>query len=144
VTGVDEAQKAVEHAREQFGSTRVLFAQAEDLRADYFDLVYVNGVFHHIRPEERIGALNLIRRSLSPGGLLALLENNPWNPGARMVMKRIPFDRDAIMISPREAVQLVSESGFQRPPLVRSLFYFPRFLAWLRAAEVVLGLIAAP
>jgi SAM-dependent methyltransferase len=138
VTGVDEAEKVVKHAREQFGSAQVRFDRVEDLRMDYFDLAYVNGVFHHIPPGERIGALNLICRSLSPGGRFALFENNPWNPGARMVMNRIPFDRDAIMISPREAVQLVSESGFQRPLLVGSLFYFPRFLAWLRATEVVL------
>jgi len=32
-----------------------------------------------------------------------------------MVMKRIPFDRDAIMISPSEAVRLVLESGFSAP-----------------------------
>jgi len=55
-----------------------------------------------------------------------------------MVMKRIPFDRDAIMISPREAVRLAVESGLQRPPLARSLFYLPHCLAWLRPAEVVL------
>jgi SAM-dependent methyltransferase len=138
VIGVDEAEKAVQHAREQFGSARVRFERVEDLPNDYFDLAYVNGVFHHIPPGERVGAFNLIRRSLSPGGMLALFENNPWNPGARMIMKRIPFDRDAIMISPREAVRLVLESGFQSSPLVRSLFYFPHFLAWLRATEVVL------
>ena len=138
VIGVDEAEKAVEHAREQFGCARVRFERVESLRNDYFDLAYVNGVFHHIPTGERIGAFNLIRRSLSSGGMLALFENNPWNPGARMVMKRIPFDRDAIMISPREAVQLVVESGFQRSPLARSLFYFPHCLAWLRATEVVL------
>jgi SAM-dependent methyltransferase len=138
VIGMDESAKALEHAVERFGADRVRFEGIENISPDYFDLVYVNGVFHHIPPAERIGALNLIRQSLSPGGRLALFENNPWNPGARMVMKRIPFDRDAIMISPREAVRLVSESGFQHPAQVRSLFYFPRFLAWLRAAEVVL------
>jgi SAM-dependent methyltransferase len=138
VTGVDEADKALEHAVERFGASRVRFERVENISPSYFDLVYVNGVFHHIPPPERISALNLIRQSLSPCGRLALFENNPVEPGARMVMKRIPFDRDAIMISPREAVRLVLESGFQRPAQVRSLFYFPRFLACLRATEVIL------
>jgi|KBSMisStandDraft_5_1062788.scaffolds.fasta_scaffold52891_3 SAM-dependent methyltransferase len=138
VIGVDEADRALEHAVERFGADRVRFEGIENISPGYFDLVYVNGVFHHIPPAKRIGALNLIHQSLSPGGKLALFENNPWNPGARMVMKRIPFDRDAIMISPSEAVRLVSESGFHRPALVRSLFYFPRSLAWLRATEAVL------
>lgn len=32
----------------------------------------------------------------------------------------------------------ILDFGFQRHPVVRSLFYFPRFLAWFRAAEAVL------
>ncbi len=138
VTGIDEAEKAIAAARERFASALVRFERVEDLEAGCFDLVYVNGVFHHISPEERVSALQLIHRSLAPGGYLALFENNPWNPGARMVMKRIPFDRNAIMISPAEATRLVAESGFKQHPVVRSLFYFPRFLAWLRATEVIL------
>ena len=39
--------------------------------------------------------------ALLTGGVLALFENNPWNPGTRLVMKRIPFDRNAQTISPR-------------------------------------------
>src|SRR5437870_1900508 len=55
-----------------------------------FDLCYCNGVFHHIPPHERLGAARLIFRSLARGGHFALFENNPLNPGTRMVMRRIP------------------------------------------------------
>ena len=41
------------------------------------DLTYSNGTFHHIPPEHRAGALALVHRSLKPGGLFALWENNP-------------------------------------------------------------------
>ena len=75
-------------------------AQSE---AGAFPLVYCNGVFHHVPPAQRPAVVRLVRDSLEPGGLFALWDNNPWNPGARLVMRRIPFDRGAVMLSAREA-----------------------------------------
>ena len=63
------------------------------------DLAFCNGVFHHIPPEQRARAIAYVYRCLRPGGLFALWENNPWNPGTRLVMSRIPFDRDALPLS---------------------------------------------
>ena len=61
------------------------------------DLAYSNGTFHHIPPAKRMDALGFIFQRLKPGGIFALWENNPWNPGTRWVIEsRIPFDRDAI------------------------------------------------
>jgi len=76
--------------------------------------------------------------ALRPGGRLALFENNAWNPGAWMVMRRIPFDLDAVPMSPREAKRHVASAGFAAIEL-RSLFYFPRALAALRPLERPLG-----
>src|SRR5579871_3071037 len=71
VLGVDTAGKALEYAREKFGSPTVAFLPLEGLQgAGPFDLCYVNGVFHHIEPEERIGTLQSIRKELSPNGKL--------------------------------------------------------------------------
>jgi SAM-dependent methyltransferase len=140
VVGVDEAENALQHARAHFGSERLRFEMVANLeRNEAFHLVYVNGVFHHIPAVERAGALRFIYSVMVPGGKLALFENNPWNLGARMVMKRIPFDRDAIMISPREAARLLAAAGFRMAGSVRSLFYFPRQLAFLRRTEGVLA-----
>ena len=54
-----------------------------------------------------------------PAGYFALFENNPWNPGARLVMRRIPFDRDAIMLSPRHAARMLILSGRRRRHLLK-------------------------
>lgn len=102
------------------------------------DLVYCNGVFHHIPPAERLAALAFIWSCLEPGGLLAFYENNPWNPGTRYVMSRIPFDRDARTLSAPEAKRLIRSAGFD---IVRTdfLFVFPRSLSWLRRLEPALS-----
>ena len=98
-----------------------------------FDLIFCNGVFHHILPSDRAEVLTMIRNRLNPRGIFALWENNPWNPGTRIIMSRIPFDRDAVTITPPEAERLAESAEFQI--LWRThAFVFPsalRFLRWL-------------
>ena len=140
IVGVDTSENALDHAREHYGSSRVRFRPLSALSIESgFDLCYVNGVFHHIDPPSRIAAVESIRRALRDGGRLALFENNPWNPGTRMVMSRIPFDRDAIPLSPPTAKRLVRAAGFKKPFIAWSLFYFPRPLGFLRFTEGPLG-----
>jgi hypothetical protein len=71
---------------------------------------------------------------LAPQGVLAVFENNPWNVGARMVMRRIPFDRDAVPLSPPALRALLGGAGLSVRS-TRFLFYFPRPLAALRPLE---------
>jgi SAM-dependent methyltransferase len=140
VLGVDTSENALEYAREHYGSDRIRFRGLTELSQERdFDLCYVNGVFHHIEPTSRSGAIQSIHRALRSGGVLALFENNPWNPGTRMVMSRIPFDRDAITLTLPETKGLLRSGGFARPALGWSLFYFPRPLAFLRFSEGALS-----
>jgi len=142
VTGIDVSHRLLEDARRAHSSPRATFV----LRSDYepraeADMAFSNGVFHHIQPPERRDALDYISRSLRPGGLFVFWEIIPWNPGTRFVMSRIPFDRDAITISPPRARRLLHGAGFE---ILRTdhLFFFPRVLRWLRPLER--GLTAIP
>lgn len=138
VHGTDVSEASLAIARRQYGSPAVTFGPASTAESASFDLVFCNGVFHHIPPGERASALATVRRALRPGGVFALWENNPWNPGTRYVMSRIPFDRDAITISPPAARALLRGSGFD---VLRSdfLFFFPAFLRSLRWMERALS-----
>lgn len=139
VVGVDSSAGAIAWAREHHGSSRVAFGDLGALAEERaFDLCYLAGVLHHVRPAERVAVVRRLRDVLAPGGVVALFENNPWNPGTRMVMRRIPFDRDAVPVSPRAARRLLASVGF-RPLAVRFLFYFPRALALLRPLEPLLA-----
>jgi SAM-dependent methyltransferase len=102
-----------------------------------FDLAYCNGVLHHVPPADRPAEVERIFRVLRPGGLFALWENNPWNPGTRFIMSRIAFDHDASPLSVRRARALLELAGFE---IIRAdfLFIFPRPLAVLRGIEPLL------
>jgi len=135
LVAVDASVQSLIMARRIYDDLRVRFVSLAEYRPEgVFDLAFCNGVFHHIPPGDRGNALELVRRSLRPGGLFAFWENNPWNPGTQYVMRRIPFDRDAVTLSPPTARHLLTRSGFK---VLRTdfLFFFPRFLSWFRPLE---------
>lgn len=139
VVGLDPSPASLELARAAFPGPRVGCVLPGDFtpRAD-FDLVFTNGVFHHIPPAQRPAALALIRASLRPGGLLAFWENNPINPGTRLLMRSLPFDRDARPIMPWAARTLITSAGLVRLATDYQ-FFFPAFMAALRPLEARLS-----
>jgi SAM-dependent methyltransferase len=135
LTGLDVSGESVAVAERTFGSPSARYFRCDDyVAASDVDLVFTNGVFHHITPAQRPPALKQIHDALRPGGLFAFWENNPWNPGTRLIMSRIPFDRDAQMVWPGQARRLLRETGFTIL-LTDFAFIFPHLLRWLRPLE---------
>jgi SAM-dependent methyltransferase len=135
IIGVDTSAGALEAARRRYGSERAEFVASDaDLPPGSVDIVYSNGTFHHIEPHDRQREVKRIVKWLAPGGRFVLWENNPWNPGTRLVMKRIPFDRDAKTLSCLNASRLLRQSGLQIRG-VSFYFYFPSWLKPLRRLE---------
>jgi SAM-dependent methyltransferase len=135
VTGLDVSPRSLQLARERNPDASCQYSSFEDYRpVAEVDLVYCNGVFHHIAPAERPQAISFIRSSLRAGGLFAFWENNAWSPATRYVMARCSFDRDAVPISPSQSKVLLSSNGFEILCL-DFLFFFPSWLRWLRVLE---------
>jgi SAM-dependent methyltransferase len=135
ICGVDSSSRSLDVARRTHGSRQAQFSLLTDYEPDgRMDIAFCNGVFHHIPPNERANAVDYVYRCLRPGGLFSFWENNPWNPGTRYVMSRIPFDRDAITLNLPEARRLLGARGFaiERTDF---LFIFPRALRWFRGIE---------
>lgn len=135
VLGLDVSSRSLEQARQLHGSEGVEFEHTDQHtpRAN-FDLAFCNGVFHHVPPEERAEVVGFIYRCLRPGGLFALWENNPWNPGTRIVMSRIPFDHDAQTLHALEGRRLLKNGGFQILSTDHT-FLFPKALRAFRGLE---------
>ena len=133
--GLDVSARSLELAQLNHASEGCTFSAFEKYipKADV-DLVYCNGVFHHIPMDARVAAVDYILSCLRPGGLFAWWENNPWNPGTRYVMSRTVFDRNALTITASAAARFLQSRGFQILT-INYLFLFPRFLKSLRFLE---------
>ena len=83
---------------------------------------------------QRATAVAMVHRALRTGGVFSFWENNPWSLATRYVMSRCAFDRDAIMLSPPEARELLRGGGFE---VLRTdfRFIFPRALRAFRKIE---------
>jgi len=135
VLGLDEAPRTVEFATSRFGSDQLRFSLVVNhAPAAEFDLVYLNGVLHHVSWADQPRVVARLAGELRPGGILSLWENNPWNPGTRWVMSRIPFDREAVVLSASRARRLARATGLA---VIRTdyRFIFPGGLALLRPVE---------
>jgi SAM-dependent methyltransferase len=138
VLGVDVSTESLRTASAQFAGLPASFVELARFEPrGHLDLAFCNGVFHHIRPADRIDALRVVYKALRRGGLFAFWENNPWNPGTQWIMSRTPFDRDAVKISPVQARRLLRSAGF-RVLATDALFLFPRTLRWFRPLEKLL------
>jgi len=155
VEGVDPSPRCIERATALHATERVCFAVLQGFdepAAEPADLIHLNGVVHHVEPTQRPQLFETLARRVSPDGIVALFENNPLNPGTRIVMARIPFDRDAVPVTTWEARRRLRAARL-RPLRTSHLFFFPGFLRVLRPLErwatrvplgAQYGIIAAP
>jgi SAM-dependent methyltransferase len=135
VIGLDTSEESLAVARESAGSRSVeLATPAKYLPQQNLDLVFCNGVFHHIPVAERVTVVNYIHRCLRPGGIFALWENNPWNPIHAFAMKHSEIDKNAIPLPPPESRRLIASERFQ---VIRTdyLFFLPGPFRWIRSLE---------
>ncbi len=133
--GLDVSPAAIDVARRRYGDRDTTFALVEEyLEHADADVVFINGVLHHVPAGRHMIEIGHLHALLRPGGLLALFENNPLNPGTHLVMRRIPFDREAVMINPYRMRAMVTNAGFVGAQ-IRFHFIFPRLLCFLRRSE---------
>jgi SAM-dependent methyltransferase len=133
--GTDVSAKSLEIAQKRHATGRIRYESIDTFKEfGQIDLAYCNGVFHHIPPPRRAEALFLVNRALRAGGWFSFWENSPWSPATRYVMSRCAFDRDAILLTPPGARNLLRASGFE---ILRTdfRFIFPRALRILRKIE---------
>ena len=89
-------------------------------------------LYRHFRGREALVAE--MRRVTRPGGLVALVEHNPWNPLTRLAVARCPFDDDAVLLGARAARGLLTAGGLAA---VRSRHFLvlPATGPWVTAVE---------
>jgi SAM-dependent methyltransferase len=75
-----------------------------------FDLVTAVCVFHHVPVAARAALVLEARRVLKPGGALAIIEHNPYNPVTQLIVSRAAVDADAILLRPAVTRRLFREA----------------------------------
>ncbi|HEY1236950.1 MAG TPA: class I SAM-dependent methyltransferase [Solirubrobacterales bacterium] len=141
LAGVDIASGMLERARSRNPSVEYRgFAAGEAIPFGdaEFDVSFAVCVLHHVAAGQRLSLLGEMQRVCRPGGLIVLFEHNPWNPLTRRAVRGCEFDRDAELLSRREASRLLSTAGVEDLD-GRYILFFTRDSSLLRGIERRLG-----
>jgi ubiquinone/menaquinone biosynthesis C-methylase UbiE len=139
LTGADLSEQSIAQARGRTSEPRITYAVTPPDRLAFndasFDLIYAQGVFHHIEPDRRVYWATEIRRVLKPGGNFFMFEHNPLNLVTVRVVRRIPFDEGVVLLRAGMAVKVMRDAGFQTVAAPHYYFFFPHVLRALRPLE---------
>lgn len=108
-----------------------------------FDLVTVVCVYQHVSVNDRGALTREIARVIKPGGTLIIIEHNPYNPVTRLIVSRTPVDRDACLLSAKEARALEVDAGLT-PTATSYFLFFPEFIYKYGGAAVERGISMCP
>ncbi len=111
--GVDVSADSIAQAR--INQPGVTYAAYDGARLPYpdgfFDVVLTVCVVHHVPPGDWAAYVAELRRVARPGGLVCIIEHNPFNPLTRLAVLRCPFDADAVLLRAGRAKTLLRGAG---------------------------------
>ncbi len=91
-------------------------------------------LLHHLNDPSRQAFMAEVARVLVPGGWFFVFEHNPLHPAVQWVMRRLPYDRDARLLTPRAARAGMRRAGLT-PAGTAWLNAIPASLPWLEWLE---------
>jgi SAM-dependent methyltransferase len=96
-------------------------------------------VYHHIDPRDRLRLCADIARVLTPGGIFTVIEHNPLNPAVRVMVKRIPVDEHAVLLTAGESRRMMRAARFEIAATRYFLYVPQRIYRRARAVETALA-----
>ena len=142
ITGLDVSPKSLAVARARYPAIGNLVQMSADgslpFASETFDLVFAACVFHHIPHSEHLKLLLEWRRILKPDGSAFIFEHNPFNPLTVHAVNTCAFDKNAVLVKPRNLTSTLRSAGLTDVGC-RFRIFFPKVLRHLRRTEAYLG-----
>ena len=113
ICGTDVSEASIAQARFRNPQVQYQVYGGETLPYDnaVFNLSIAICVLHHVQRQRRVGLLREMRRVARPGGVVCVIEHNPFNPLTRLAVARCEFDRDAELLRAGETRALMADAG---------------------------------
>jgi SAM-dependent methyltransferase len=103
-----------------------------------FDFITAVCVFHHVDVADRPFLTKDISRVLKPKGLFCVIEHNPINPIARLIVRRCPIDSQARLLTAARARKLARDARMSVLATHYFLYFPERLYSRMATAEDLL------
>jgi len=101
IVGVDVAADVIDWARTHRPEFTYEAYDGEHLpfQGGQFDVAFTICVMHHVPPAAWSSFVAEMRRVVRPGGMVVVIEHNPWNPVTQRIVRTCPIDENAVLLS---------------------------------------------
>jgi ubiquinone/menaquinone biosynthesis C-methylase UbiE len=113
--GIDVSGESIKKAREldNLSTYQTYDGHKIPYKDDAFDMAYAINVLHHVPPPAWEEVVTEIARVIRPGGLVAVIEHNPFNPLTRRAVRECEFDKDAVLLKRARTRALLQTAGLE-------------------------------
>ncbi len=122
--GVDVSEEMLVQARRTVPTAEFSWYDGEKLpfADESFDVVVGICVLHHVPVSDRFNMVSEMVRVTRSEGVVAIFEHNPFNPLTRHAVNTCDLDHDAVLLPPKQAVELLRDTAHVQPGLHHFLF----------------------
>ena len=143
VYGIDISQDSIDMANEKKVvdcKFKVYDGENIEFENDFFDVIFISNVFHHIVHNKHLEILEMLKSKLSYSGYIFIFEHNTMNPLTLKIVNECEFDRDAKLLHFWYTKNIFTFSGFKDikcyfilfiPPFLKKILFLEKFLRWL-------------
>ena len=110
-------------------------ADPNEIVTEYFDLIVISNVLHHIEPSDRADVVKAQANHLRKGGIIFLFEHNKKNPITRRIVDRCEFDVGVELLTRKQSIELINESMAYGNVNSGYFMIFPAFLKRMKSLE---------
>ena len=135
LSGVDVSRASLARARERNTGVRYEgYDEGSPIPFDDggFDISFAICVLHHVPATAHPAFLAEMKRVTRPGGIVAIFEHNPWNPGTRKAVHDCVFDEGVTLIRQRRMMALLTDAGLEMAEARQIIFLPLAAPSWLR------------
>jgi SAM-dependent methyltransferase len=110
-----------------------------EIVTEYFDLIVISNVLHHIEPSDRANVIRTQANHLRKGGAIFLFEHNKKNPITRRIVDRCEFDVGVELLTRKQSIDLINASKAYGNVNSGYFMIFPGFLKRMKGLEQVIS-----
>lgn len=133
LVGSDSSSESLAIAHHQYNFLAT--SEPNQLEDQYFDLIFVSNVLHHIDPVKRADVMRQLCSKLRIGGKIAVFEHNPFNPITRRVVGNCVFDEGVELLSSKNVRRLLEESKLINEVICGYCMFVPEKMRRLNRLE---------
>jgi SAM-dependent methyltransferase len=137
--GFDVSKESIKVARNKNIKNAYFFNDESKLENNFFDLIFISNVLHHVDFDKHGGILKDLFNKLKNNSYLFIYEHNTLNPLTQKVVKECELDNNAKLLHFWYTKGLLKQASFKDidlnfvlffPPKFKKLLFLEKYLKW--------------